>query len=318
MSELFQSSSKPVSKPTSQLSLLYRGSLSSCNYSCGYCPFAKTTMNKAEIAKDASELNRFTTWLSQQTQHQTSLLFTPWGEGLVHAHYRDAMSELSHLPHIRRVAIQTNLSTRLDWLGTVNKDSLALWCTFHPSQISLEKFVAKCGMLADLGIRFSVGMVALKEDFALIALLNQQLHKLNQQFKNQLLQPVSLWLNAYDMRTADYYSDDDVAWLTRIDPHFIENLNPKSSLGKACDTGKDVFSINDKGDVSRCHFLTDRVLANIYDGSFAHYLQDTQNQHAKPCSKKSCDCFIGYVHRPDTHVYDAYKGGRLERVAHIT
>ena len=41
------------------LTILYRGPLSSCNYSCNYCPFAKTKNTKAELAADTEKLNRF-------------------------------------------------------------------------------------------------------------------------------------------------------------------------------------------------------------------------------------------------------------------
>lgn len=289
----------------SYISLLYRGSLSSCNYSCGYCPFAKNKMTKAEVAQDASEVHRFSQWVTEYTasQNNMSILFTPWGEGLVHAHYQQAMTELSHLAHIKRVAIQTNLASELSWLQDVNKDTFALWCTYHPSQIPLERFVKKCHQLVGMGVRFSVGMVALREDFDNI-----------KQLKSQLPNSVPMWLNAYDMRTDDYYSAQDVAWLSSIDAHFLENLNPSDSFGKACDAGKNVFSVESNGDVFRCHFLKQQVIANIYDGSFDSYLKRTQNQHAKPCPKQCCDCFIGYVNRPDTQVYDAYKDGRLERV----
>ena len=41
------------------LSVLYRGPLSSCNYGCTYCPFAKHHETDAEHAVDARALERF-------------------------------------------------------------------------------------------------------------------------------------------------------------------------------------------------------------------------------------------------------------------
>jgi hypothetical protein len=41
------------------LSILYRGPLSSCNYACGYCPFAKRRETAAELARDREALARF-------------------------------------------------------------------------------------------------------------------------------------------------------------------------------------------------------------------------------------------------------------------
>ena len=67
--------------------------------------------------------------------------------------YRRTLTELSHLPHIRRVAIQTNLSCRTSWLDAADPGTLALWCTFHPGQTPYDRFLAKCHDLARRGIR---------------------------------------------------------------------------------------------------------------------------------------------------------------------
>lgn len=88
-------------------------------------------------------------------------MFTPWGEGLVRSWYRRTLAELSHLPHIGRVAIQTNLSCRTDWLAEADLNTLALWCTYHPGQTPYDRFLSKCAELAERGVRFSVGVVGL-------------------------------------------------------------------------------------------------------------------------------------------------------------
>nr|WP_277874821.1 hypothetical protein [Leptolyngbya sp. FACHB-16] len=41
------------------LTILYRGSLVSCNYGCEYCPFAKRQQSAAELAVDRQSLDRF-------------------------------------------------------------------------------------------------------------------------------------------------------------------------------------------------------------------------------------------------------------------
>ena len=40
------------------LNILYRGPLSSCNYGCEYCPFAKHVETAAELAEDRRDLER--------------------------------------------------------------------------------------------------------------------------------------------------------------------------------------------------------------------------------------------------------------------
>ena len=282
-------------EPQSTLSLLYRGRLSSCNYDCAYCPFAKTRDSRATLQRDAADLARFVAWAEAQTT-TLSILFTPWGEGLVRKHYREAMIALSRLPQVRRVAIQTNLCIGTRWLDRVDPRSFALWCTYHPSQTTLSAFVDRCLDLRRRGIRFSVGMVALRELFDEIARL-----------RAALPDDIPMWLNAYDQRPADYYDAADTARLTAIDPHFGFSLAPPPSLGAPCATGESVLSVDGDGNVRRCHFVAD-ALGNLYDGSFAARLG------ARPCPNRVCDCFIGYVHRKDLPFAHDYADGQLERV----
>lgn len=293
------------------ISLLYRGSLSSCNYDCDYCPFAKTYNTREQLKQDASELERFVDWVSDYAD-DVSVLFTPWGEGLVRKHYQQAMIRLSHLSHVQTVAIQTNLCINTQWLALANISRVALWATYHPSQVSLSQFVARCVQLDDMGVKLSVGMVAIKTDFEQIKGL-----------RHALPTHIPMWLNAYDRRTADYYDASELAWLLDIDAHFLQSVSPAPSLSAPCKTGVSVFSVNRDGRVKRCHFVPDderHHLGNLYDGSFMRYLTQVKAKKITtlPCPMACCDCFIGYVHRPDLAVHTAYGGGRLARVPSIT
>ncbi|KJV35259.1 STM4011 family radical SAM protein [Luteibacter yeojuensis] len=277
------------------LSILYRGRLSSCNYDCPYCPFAKHHDSRAALEHDARDLRRFVDWAAGQAR-MLSILFTPWGEGLVRRHYRDAMVSLSHLRHLRRVAIQTNLCVGTRWLDEANLDTLALWCTYHPGQVSRTAFVKRCQELHRRGVRHSVGMVAMQEHLDEIDAL-----------RDALPASVPMWLNAYDERPAGYYSEGDVERLKQVDPHFLLNLEPPPSLGAPCATGEDVVSVNGNGEVTRCHFVA-APLGNLYDGSFERYLG------ARPCPNARCDCYIGYAHRKDLPIQRDYATGLLERI----
>src|SRR5688500_18574161 len=136
-------------------SILYRGSLSSCNYGCDYCPFAKTRNTREELRRDAAELDRFTAGVGARRE-EIGVLFTPWGEALVHRSYQRAMAALSHLPNVWRVAAQTNLAGPLDWVREADREKLALWTTWHPTQVTMERFLQQCAQLDALGIRYSV------------------------------------------------------------------------------------------------------------------------------------------------------------------
>src|SRR4051812_45308034 len=96
------------------LSILYRGPLSSCNYACWYCPFAKRRETADELTADRLALERFVRWAEAHTDVHLGILFTPWGEALVRRWYQEALIRLTAQAHVRRVAIQTNLSGNLD------------------------------------------------------------------------------------------------------------------------------------------------------------------------------------------------------------
>ena len=202
------------------LTILYRGPLASCDDDCPYCPFAKRRDSPAQLAADRAALERFAAWASAQRDDRLSLLFTPWGEGLVRSWYRRTLAELSRLPHIRRVAIQTNLSCRTDWLDAADLDTLALWCTFHPGQTPYDRFLAKCRGLATRGVRHSVGVVGLPEHL-------EDARRL----RADLPSHVYLWVNAAEGHT---YTDAEADRWTDLDPLFPYSRHPHRSAGLPC------------------------------------------------------------------------------------
>ncbi|MET7655600.1 STM4011 family radical SAM protein [Streptomyces sp. NPDC005486] len=276
-----------------ELTLLYRGPLASCDYDCPYCPFAKRRDSSEQLRADRAALERFAEWAAARTDDSLSLLFTPWGEGLVRSWYRRALADLSRLPHIRRVAIQTNLSCRTDWLAEADPGTLALWCTYHPGQTPYDRFLGKCRELSDRGIRFSVGVVGLPEHLDAARRLRADLPA-----------HVYLWINAAEGRT---YEDAEADRWTALDPLFPYSRHPHTSAGLPCRTGESVISVDGEGTVRRCHFVR-AELGNLYDGSYRAALRP------RPCPLAVCDCHIGYVHLETLPLYDVFAGGVLERI----
>ncbi|WP_280458179.1 STM4011 family radical SAM protein [Nocardia carnea] len=275
------------------LTLLYRGPLASCDYDCPYCPFAKRRDTPAQLRADRAALERFTAWVGAQRGDRISVLFTPWGEGLVRSWYRRALVTLSHEPQVSRVAIQTNLSCRTEWLGDADRDTVALWCTYHPGQTPYRRFLENTGQLTEAGIRFSVGMVGLPEHLDSARRLRADLPG-----------DIYLWINAAEGHT---YTDSAAAEWTALDPLFGFSRDPHRSLGRACRTGDTVVSVDGDGTVRRCHFVPE-PLGNLYDGSYRDALRP------RPCSRALCDCHIGYVHLENLPLYDVFAGGVLERI----
>jgi MoaA/NifB/PqqE/SkfB family radical SAM enzyme len=277
------------------LTILYRGPLASCDYDCPYCPFAKRRDTPEQLRADRAALERFTGWVGAQ-DHGVSVLFTPWGEGLVRSWYRRALVELSHLPHVGRVAIQTNLSHRTDWTAGADLSRLALWTTYHPGQVPYERFLGKCRDLAVRGVRFSVGVVGQPEHLDAARRLRADLPP-----------EVYLWVNAAEGRT--YTGAEAAAW-TDLDPLFGHSRDPHPSKGLPCRTGETVISVDGEGTVRRCHFVP-AVLGNLYDGTFRTALKP------RACPLDLCDCHIGYVHLEPLGLYDVFRDGVLERIPRV-
>jgi hypothetical protein len=222
-------------------------------------------------------------------------MFTPWGEALIHRHYQNAIATLSHLSHLEKVVIQTNLSCDLKWLDACNSERIALWCSFHPGQDNHKGFFDKCLELDCRGIRFSVGAVALKEHKQTI-----------QTLRSQLPEHIYLWLNAYK-HVPNYYTEDDICFFESIDPLFRINTRVYPSQGKACRCGESVISVYGNGDIQRCHFIKE-IIGNIYTSVIEKVLQK------RPCTNPTCHCHIGYVHMNALNLYALFQGGVLERI----
>lgn len=278
-----------------KLSILYRGPLSSCNYECGYCPFAKRHESAAELMADRTALRRFVSWIAARSDHRFAVFFTPWGEALVRSWYRDAMIELSQLDHVDKIVAQTNLSCPLGWLRRARVERLALWATYHPSQVKRSQFLTQCLSLGKMGVRYSVGIVGMLEHKAEIAAL-----------RGELPPQVYLWINAYK-RVPDYCSAADLLFLESIDPLFPINNTRHASLGRACNTGETVISVDGDGTMRRCHFIAEPI-GNLYEADFERALRP------RPCSNLTCGCHIGYAHLKPLGLDAVFGEGILERV----
>ncbi len=277
------------------LSILYRGPLSSCNYDCGYCPFAKRQESHAELRNDHRALERFVDWAGSHPEIDLGVLFTPWGEALIRAWYQDALVRLTNLPHVRKAAIQTNLSCKLDWVEACDKSKLALWTTYHPGEVERQNFLAKCHELERRGVRFSVGVVGLHEHRAEIESLRRELPS-----------HVYLWINAAKDRP-DQYDADDAERFTAIDPLFPINNTRHASLGRPCNAGHTAISVDGDGVMRRCHFIKEPI-GNLYAADFAESLKP------RSCVNATCGCHIGYVHLPHLELAQVFGDGLLERV----
>lgn len=277
------------------LTILYRGPLASCNYACEYCPFAKHQETDEEHAHDARALQRFLDFIQSRPDIRFSIFFTPWGEALIRKRYQQALITLTNLSHVEKAAIQTNGSCRFDWATQCDKSKLGLWATYHPGETSRAKFLERCEIMKQHGIRFSVGVVGLKEHFSEIETLRAALSP-----------DIYLWVNAFK-RVENYYAPDEADFLTAIDPLFPINNTRHPSQGRACHAGESVISVDGDGTIRRCHFIKE-MIGNIYEEGWECALRP------RACANETCGCHIGYVHLKELNLYKVFAGGVLERI----
>lgn len=283
-----------------KVDLTYRGPLASCDYACSYCPFAKKHDDKAAREADKVALERFVDWVeSRKGRDEFRILITPWGEALVRKWYRAAIVRLSHLPHVTKVVIQTNLSCPVNWLESAQADKVALWTTFHPTETTVERFVSQTSALDALGIAHSVGIVGKNE--------NQQVAY---QLKNALNPETYLWVNAYK-DDPNHYSESDINYFRSIDSKFDINNQYHPSLNKSCRSGCTAISVDGDGNVKPCHFV-DQRMGNLYETDLHRILHDNYL-----CPKTQCGCYIGYVHLNELALENVYGDRVLERIVSV-
>lgn len=272
--------------------ICFRGSLSSCNYSCSYCSFAKSRFCETELVKDKESLNRFCDFIdSTDFKNDISIFLTPYGEGLIHPYYVEAIARLALNPKCRLISCQTNLSFNADAFierlkaSNVNLSKVKLWASCHPQMVSIDEFVNKVNQLK-ASIDLCAGIVAIPEDLQNVLELRKRLPK-----------DIYMWVNAKE-KEKTRYTDSQVKSLIQTDPLFSRELQKYRFQDGCCHAGTDSVFIRANGDVFPCHINKNRLF-NIY----------TNSGPVLPfqCDKRFCDCYLAYSHRFDSGL-DRYFG----------
>lgn len=259
----------------------YRGVLNDCNYSCAYCPFSKRFHLQKIEDRDRECLERLLDRLKEEKKSFTFQI-VPYGEALIHPYYWEFLAKLSRLPQAMAVGGQTNASFPIRKMlaiyqehgGNINK--LRLWCTFHPTMVSVGNFICQIKKLTEYGIALCTGAVADPSQKEAIFRLY-----------SMLPQDIYFWLNQMDGRKKAY-TPEDRTFFEEIDPFFFMEEAHISTANCGCCTTENIF-IEASGDYFSCNINRIR-LGNLYEN-------DTSLQ--KKCSRKECSCFLAYQNRMD-------------------
>lgn len=280
------------------LTIIYRGEITACNFRCSYCPFLTlfdtavfntTANNNPILAREEKGLETLADFIKNAgSLPAITLLFAPRGEVLNLECYRRYITLLSRLPGVKQIVIQTNFTFPLSWLTECRQEKIALWITFHPEQQQMGPFLEKITRLSDFPVPFSVGMVGLKE-----------YKKTARALRSALPNSHYLWINAYK-RNKNYYSPEDITFFTSIDPLFPLNLTDYKSKGKACYAGQNSICLNSRGQVKAC-FFQEKVLGVLGETELQQLLNPAV------CPNEQCTCYLGYMNLKELEMEKRYK-----------
>lgn len=263
--------------------ILYRGSLKSCDYSCSYCPFSKREAADRELERDKTQWERFTDSLQDRAQALgiRALLVAPYGEALGHPWYWEGLAKLSALDQMGAVGAQTNLHFSVEkaldifFKGGGQPEKLRLWATFHPEMVSVAVFAEKCADIQRAGIALCAGAVGVPEDMEVIRRL-----------KHALPEGVYLWINKMDGLRRPYTAEEREAF-TEMDPYFgLELAYPPGDAVKC--QGR--LFVEGDGKMRACN-ISPPYGVDWYTWEGALPIPQ--------CRRRVCSCYLAYGGRED-------------------
>lgn len=282
----------------------YRGSIKSCNYSCGYCPFSKKKTTESEIKSDSRALVRFVDYLLENLNEYSAFMITPYGEALIHEYYWRELARLSSHEKIELVGAQSNLSFQAAKMIEIYKENggeikkLRLWGTFHPDMVSVEDFVAQCDEIMSYGVKFCVGCVGVPENIDIL-----------KELRYKLPNCIYVWVNKLDGLKRNYSTEEKKEFLN-IDSYFENELCHYNADEFRCNNSRFVDAT---GEVYRCN-ISRRPLGNIYDNkTHKKFFNNNIVDDNFKCDRKECSCYISYcnLHLKSLSAFEPYPAFRL-------
>lgn len=287
------------------LLVLFRTRLEWCNFTCHYCPWNATLnhVSHEALREDERRLRQIVERIAE-LPHPVEFFITPKAEYLVLPYWRAAVAQLLSLPQVERVTVQTNLSFDVPgFLANVEVRKLALWTTYHPTEVDadgLARLHENWRLLQERGVPFSVGIVGTRENLPQAEALRQQLDA-----------GVYLWVNAYK-REAGYYTEEERFRIRAIDPYFDLNDQHYPSQGQPCTAGQRAVYLDDVGDLRRCFFVGE-VLGNLYRDGWVTL------EAPLGCPVRTCHCYVGHMHVVELgfrSIYGKHLAARIPRTWH--
>lgn len=155
--KLYVDAALPVLTRTKTLVLWqYNGRYAHCNYACPYC-YVATSVNKGMHI--VHELDEWEKAFERHFGNKDTVFYFSYGEPTMGGkHFYDALEMIGRHPNWQ-ARMTSNVSIPLDRLlsTTLAKEGrLNINASFHPTQVSVEKFIEQCNNIRKAGIEPSV------------------------------------------------------------------------------------------------------------------------------------------------------------------
>lgn len=278
--------------------VLYRGSLKSCNYRCSYCPFSKHKPSPRQMQADRRQWTLFCSSFAERAAalNIRAVMVVPYGEALIHSWYWIGFAGLTRLEKVDAVGAQTNLSFSVPASiesfrrAGGRREKLRLWASFHPEMVSVSQFAKQCQLVLGEGIRLCAGAVA-----------NPKHLEAYRRLRKILPKEIYLWFNRMDGRKRPYTEEEQRAF-QEIDPFFYRELSYPHADPKQC--RKRLFVEGD-GTLRTCN-LGVRQRENWYALA--------SDFPAPQCRQKRCFCYLAYAGRKDFGAFGEYPLFRIPEI----
>lgn len=247
---------------------------------------------------DQKGLERLKDWCIQRPKEAAPLtiFIAPYGEVLGLDYYWTFLGQLTALPQIAMVGVQTNLSFGQEGFDQFirqggDRSKLTLWATYHPQMVTRANFLAQVDWVS-AQVQLSVGTVGVPEALEEI-----------RDLKAGLPHVVYLWINALDPPKRPY-TIAEIEEFTAIDPLFPLELKSYPCDLSVCDGGRKSLFVTYQGEAYLCN-KQKKSLGNLY----------TKEPLTPPLETKGrCDCYLSYCHRQDLPALEALGQGLGLRV----
>lgn len=242
----------------------YNGRYAHCNYSCPYC-YVATSVNKGmHIVYD---LDKWEKAFSRHFENTDTVFYFSYGEPTMGGnHFYEALEMIARHPNWS-VRMTSNVSVPLDRLlnTTLAKEGrLNVNASFHPTQISVEKFIEKCDQLRSGGIDPSVIYVMYPDqiddlDSKFMPLFRKKGYRVHiRAFRG--LYKGKKYPQAYTkeqwVKTAKYMDE----------ANFKYQLTAVNGLGRMSMLGMTHILVDNYGKIEMCDsYVGDRRYGNIFD-----------------------------------------------------